>query len=381
MCKKQSIKNTVLVGLVLLLFSCKPPKDGYSVYPKNISSSNFMVTVAGNGTAGYSGDGAAANQASLYAPAGIAIDLAGNIYIADRANNRIRKVASGSGIISTLAGNGTVGYSGDGGLANLAKLNNPSGVAVDASGNIYIADAGNNCIRKVMVNSGIINTIAGTGIAGFGGDNNFATTAQLSNPTGVATDSYGNIYIADNLNNRIRKIAASNQVITTIAGGGICTSGGFCGDSALATSAALYKPMAVTVDASGNIYIADTGNNRIRLVAANTGIIYTIVGTGLIGFSGDGGQATSAYLHNPYGVAVDNVGNLYVADNLNNRIREVEVGIEIISTVAGSGVGSYSGDGWIPAAAEIQNPYGIALDANGNIYVADCNNQRVRRFY
>jgi len=338
-----------------------------------------MVTVAGNGTPGYGGDGVAANQASLYAPAGIAIDLVGNIYIADRANNRIRMVAAGSGIISTLAGNGIVGYSGDNGVASAAQLNNPSGVAVDALGNVYIADAGNNCIRKVMANSGIINTIAGNGTAGFVGDNGLATAAQLNNPTGIALDASGNIYIADNLNNRIRKIAI-NKIITTVAGGGVCASGGFCGDSALATAAGLYKPMAVTVDASGNIYIADTGNNRIRFVATGTGIIYTIVGTGLIGFSGDGGQATAAYLHNPYGVAIDNSGNLYVADNLNNRIREVEVGIEIISTVAGNGVGSYSGDGWIPAAAEIQNPYGIALDANGNIYVADCNNQRIRRF-
>ncbi len=379
MCKKQNIKNIVLAGFSLLLFACHPPKDGYSTFPKNIPSSSFMTTIAGNGIAGFSGDGGAANQAALSSPTGVAIDLAGNVYIADRVNNRIRKVAAGSGIISTIAGNGTLGYSGDGTAANLAELNNPSGIAVDASGNIYIADAGNHCIRKVMASSGIINTIAGTGITGFI-DNVPATIAQLSNPTGIALDLSGNIYIADLNNSRIRKIAVGSQIITTIAGGGICPSGSFCGDGGLATAAALNKPMGITIDASGNIYIADTGNNRIRVISAETGVINTIVGTGLVGFSGDGGQATAAYIHNPYGVAVDNYGNVYVSDNLNNRIREVTAGIEIINTIAGNGLGSYAGDGWIPAAAELHNPYGIAIDANGNLYVADCNNQRIRRF-
>ncbi len=377
----KNIKHIVLVSSVLLMFSClKPPKDGYSVFPKDIPSSSFMTTIAGNGVAGYSGDGGAANQAALSSPAGVAVDAAGNVYIADRVNNRIRKVAAVSGIISTVAGNGTIGYSGDGGQATAAELNNPLGIAVDAYGNIYIADAGNNCIRKVLANSGIISTIAGNGTAGFSGDNQLATAAQLNNPAGIALDISGNIYIADNLNNRIRKIAAGSQTITTIAGGGICPSGSFCGDSALAINAALYRPVGVTVDAAGNIYIADTGNNRIRLVTANGGIIYTIIGTGIVGNGGDGGQATSATLHNPYGVAVDTYGNVYVSDNLNNRIREVAVGVEIITTIAGNGLGSYAGDGWIPTSAEFHNPYGIALDINGNIYVADCNNQRVRRF-
>jgi DNA-binding beta-propeller fold protein YncE len=375
----KNIKNIVLVGFVWLMLACAPPKNGYSVFPRSIPSADFMTTIAGNGTIGYGGDGGAANQASLSSPTGVAVDLAGNVYIADRVNNRIRKVAAGSGIISTIVGTGVVGYNGDGGPANAAELNNPSGVAVDGSGNIYIADAGNHCIRKITANSGIITTIAGTGIVGFNGDAAaIATAAKLSNPTGIALDLSGNIYIADLLNNRIRKITAG--IISTIAGGGTCSSGSFCGDGGLATAAALYRPMAIALDASGNIYIADTGNNRIRIVSAETGVINTIVGTGLVGFSGDGGQATAAQLYNPYGVAVDSYGNVYVADNLNNRIREVEVGVEIISTVAGNGVASYAGDGWVPAAAELHNPYGIAIDVNGNIYVADCNNQRIRRF-
>lgn len=348
--------------------------------PKIISSSAFMTTLAGNGTAGYGGDGGTANQATLSSPTGMAIDLVGNIYIADKTNNRIRKVMAGSGIISTLAGTGTVGYSGDGGTANAATLNNPSGVAVDGLGNIYIADAGNNCIRKVIVSTGIINTIAGTGIAGFSGDTGLATAAHLHNPSGIALDFSGNIFIADLLNNRIRKIVASSQIITTVAGGGICPSGSFCGDGGAATAAVLHAPMGITIDASGNIYIADTDNNRIRMVTAETEIIYTIVGNGLVGFFGDGGQATAAVLHNPYGVAIDNYGNIYVADNLNNRIRQVAAGIMIINTIAGNGIGSYAGDGGAATVAELHNPYSVAVDGSGNIYVADYNNQRIRRF-
>ena len=380
MVKKSSILNLTIASLTLLLFSCSPPKPAYSHNPKIVETTALMTTVAGNGMPGFSGDGGYASQAELSAPSGIAVDLAGNIYIADRVNNRIRKITAANGIITTLAGNGAVGYTGDGGLASAAQLNNPTGIALDVSGNIYITDAGNNCIRKVTANTGIISTIAGTGIAGFSGDEGFATDAKLNNPTGIALDVSGNIYIADLLNNRIRKIGAGSQIITTIAGGGTCASGSFCGDSSAATLASLYAPMSITLDASGNLYIADTGNNRVRMVDKNTGIIYTIVGTGLIGFTGDGGQATLANLHNPYGIAIDESGNLYVADNLNNRIREIESGIEIINTIAGNGIGSYAGDGTVATSAELHNPFGIAIDADGNIYVADCSNNRIRRF-
>jgi sugar lactone lactonase YvrE len=376
--KNKNIVNLILASLVLLLFCCHPPKPVYSHSPKIVATGALMTTIAGNGTPGYAGDGGAASQAELYAPSGIAIDFEGNIYIADRINNRIRKIAAETGIISTLAGNGTMGYTGDGTAAYLAELNNPSGVAVDGSGNIYIADTGNHCIRKVTVSTGFINTIAGTGIAGFGGDGGQASSAYLHNPSGVCVDMLGNVFIADLINNRIRKIVGG--IISTIAGGGTCASGSFCGDSAAATAAALYAPMGVTVDASGNIYIADTGNDRVRMVAASSGSIFTIVGTGHIGFSGDGGQATSAQLYSPYGVVVDGNGNLYVADNLNNRIREVEAGIEIIETIAGNGIGSYAGDNGIATAASLYNPYSIALDGAGNIYIADCNNHRIRRF-
>ena len=376
----KNIQYIFLVGFVLMIFSCHPPKTAFSDTPKIIPASALMTTIAGNGTGGYNGDGGMANQTELYAPTGVAVDLAGNIYIAEKANSRIRKVAVGSNIISTIAGNGTVGYSGDGGTANNAQLNNPSGVTIDGAGNIYIADAGNHCIRKVAANIGVISTIAGNGIAGYSGDGGAAITAMLHNPSGVAVDLSGNVYIADLINNRIRKVTAGSGVINTIAGGGICPSGSFCGDGGPASLASLYTPMCVSIDGFGNIYIADTGNNRIRVISAETGIINTVVGTGIVGFYGDGGQSTAAELHNPYGVAVDNYGNIYISDNVNNRIRFVTAGTELITTIAGRGIGSYSGDGGAATSAELHNPYGIAIDAAGNVYVADYNNQRVRRF-
>ena len=218
---------------------------------------------------------------------------------------------STTGIITTIAGNGIAGYSGDGGLATNAELNNPYGVAVDSNGNIYIADTNNNRIRKVNSTTGIITTIAGNGTAGYSGDGGLATNAELYYPYGVAVDSNGNIYIADTYNNRIRKVNSTTGIITTIAGNG---TAGYSGDGGPATNAQLNYPYGVAVDSSGNIYIADTDNNRIRKVNSTTGIITTIAGNGNPGYSGDGGPATNAELYDPSGVAVDSNGNIYIAD-------------------------------------------------------------------
>ncbi len=228
----------------------------------SLSPGSIISTIAGNGTAGYSGDGGPAASAELNSPSGVAVDFSGNIYIADYKNNRIRRVDA-SGVISTVAGKGTAGYSGDGGPASSAELSTPSGVAVDTSGNIYIADSSNNCIRKVDA-SGVISTVAGKGTGGYSGDGGPASSAELSSPFGVAVDASGNIYIADDKNNRIRKVDASG-VISTVAGNG---TGGYSGDGGPATSAELNSPSGLAVDSSGNIYIADTTNYRVREVYA-----------------------------------------------------------------------------------------------------------------
>jgi sugar lactone lactonase YvrE len=337
--------------------------------------SGIINTVAGDGIRGYSGDGGAATSAEVNIPYGLAVDSAGNIYIADLENNRIRKVTASTGIISTVAGNGTAGYSGDGGAATSAEINFPYGVAVDSAGNIYIADFGNQRIRKVTASTGIISTVAGDGIVGYSGDGGPATSAELDSPTGVAVDGAGNIYIADLGNYRIRKVTVSTGKISTVAGDGIQ---GYSGDGGPATSAELYYATGVAVDTAGNIYISDVVNVRIRKVTAATGIINTVAGDGAGGFSGDGGPATSAELSSPWGVAVDTAGNIYISDVSNQRIRKVTASTGIINTVAGDGTVGYSGDGGAATSAELNYPYGVAVDSAGNIYIADTVNNRIR---
>jgi uncharacterized protein (TIGR03437 family) len=292
-----------------------------------------------------------------------------------------------------VAGNGTAGFSGDNGPATSAELANPSAVAVDSAGNLYIADTFNNRIRKVS--NGGITTVAGTGpsggqvVGGFSGDNGPATNAHLQGPGGVAVDSAGNLYIADTANNRIRKITGG--VITTVAGNGTYdVSSNSLGDNGPATSAGLYFPSGVAVDAAGNVYIADTGSNHIRKVS--NGVITTVAGSwpcafdlfscgGRFAFGGDGGPATSAELAYPDAVAVDSAGNLYIADTLNNRIRKVSNGV--ITTVAGTGpsgghVGGFGGDNGPATSAQLNFPSGVAVDAAGNVYIADTGNWRIR---
>jgi secreted PhoX family phosphatase len=330
-------------------------------------SSGVITTVAGNGTQGFSGDNGPAASAQLNSPAGVAVDSTGNLYIADGNNNSIRKV-SANGVIATVGGNGTLAFSGDNGPATSAQLNFPQGVAVDGFGNLYIADYLNNRIRKVT--NGVITTAAGNGVQGLSGDHGPATSAQLSVPAGVAVDAAGNLYIADSGNHSIRKV--TNGVITTVAGG---AGLGFSGDGGPATSAQLNSPGGVAVDPAGNIYIADTNNHRIRMVS--NGTITTVVGDGVPGSRGDNGPATSAQLDIPEGVAVDSTGDLYIVDTSENRVRKVSNGI--ITTVAGNGTQGGSGDNGPATSAQLFHPYGVAVDAAGNLYIADFANSRIRK--
>ena len=335
----------------------------------------IINTVAGNGISSYSGDGGAATSAELNFVNDVRVDPVGNLYIADMSNNRIRMVSASTGVISTIAGNGTAGYSGDGGAATSAELNTPASVAFDSRGNIYIVDANNNRIRMVNASTGVISTIAGNGTAGYSGDGGPATSAELNVPDSVAVDSSGNIFIADLDNNRIRMVNASTGVISTVAGNG---TAGYSGDGGAATSAEINYPQSVAIDNSGNIYIAEYYNNRIRMVNASTGVISTVAGNGTGGYSGDGGAATSAELNGPDGVAVDPAGNIYIADYNNNRVRMVNASTGVISTIAGNGTGGYSGDGGAATSAEIFFPSGIAVNSSCYLFIADQNNNRVR---
>jgi sugar lactone lactonase YvrE len=345
------------------------------ITPLSLSGDGIITTVAGDGTAGYEGDGGLATSAGLYYPSCVAVDASGNIYIADSSNHRIRLVTKSTGIITTVAGDGTPGYKVDGGLATSASLYYPYGVAVDASGNIYIADTGNNRIRLVAKNTGIITAVAGDGTRGYNGDGGLATSTNFNNPWDVAVDASGNIYIADSSNHRIRLVTKSTGIITTVAGDGAT---GYTGDGGLATSASLYYPYGIAVDASENIYIADSSNNRIRLVTKSTGIITTVAGDGTPGYKGDGGLAISAGFSYPRGIAVDASGNIYIADVFINRIRLVTKSTSIITTVAGDGTQGYKGDGGPATSSGLSSPHNVAVDASGNIYIADTINSRIR---
>jgi sugar lactone lactonase YvrE len=339
----------------------------------------FISTVAGTGASGYSGDGGPATNASLNYPQGVMVDAAGNLFIANTSDNRIRKVGA-DGNITTVAGNGTEGYSGDGGTATNASLNLPSNVAMDASGNLFIADTFNCVIRKVDTN-GTITTVAGNGptlraFPGFSGDGSPATNASLYETSGVAVDASGNLYLSDTVGNEagfgfVRKVD-TNGFITTIAGNGIH---GYSGDGGAATNASMTWPYGVAVDASGNLFIADFYYPCVRKVGTN-GIITTVTGKGTRGFSGDGGAATNASLWAPSGIAVDNSGNLFIADTGNGRIRKVNTN-GIITTVAGGAMNDH-GDGVVATNTTLNTPYDVAVDAADNLFIADTYNQRVR---
>jgi len=358
--------------------------DQYNQRVRKVDLSGVISTVAGNGAYKFAGDGGPATSASLNQPWSVAVDATGSLYIADQYNQRVRLVSS-SGAISTVAGSGARGFSGDGGAATSAWLNCPTGAVADAAGNLYIADRYNARIRKVSP-PGTISTAAGGGPwspppgdsyslygGGGSGDGGPATSAAIREPVAAALDAAGNLYIAERDDSLIRKVDPAG-IISTVAGNRKASSPG---DGGPATRAHLYSPTGVTIDTAGNLYIADSGHNLIRKVSP-AGIISTVAGNGRYGFSGDGGPATSASLANPTGIALDATGSLYIADSYNNRIRKLSPA-GIISTVAGGGPSGSLGDGGPATSASLKQPTGVAVDADGSLYIADSGNDRVRK--
>ena len=337
----------------------------------------IISTFAGSstGSSGYSGDGGLAVSALLASPVAVAVDSQGDLFIAEQDNDIIRKVNAFTGVITTVAGNGGFGSSGDGGLATNAELMAPQGVAVDNQGDLFIADSDDNRIREVNAATGVITTVAGNGTRGSTGDNGLATNAELFFPQGLAVDGQGNLFIADNGNNEVREVNLSTGVITTIAGGG--TAG--LGDNGPATAATLNQPDALAVDGQGHLFIADSGNNRIREVTFATGVITTVAGNGTEGTSGDGGQAASAELSEPEGVAVDGQGNLFISSNNTNVIREVDPTGKITTYAGALNQNGTTGDNGPANSAKLSNPAGLAVDGQGNLFIADDSNNEIRR--
>jgi trimeric autotransporter adhesin len=329
-----------------------------------------ITTVVGNGTLGYAGDAGKAVDAQINEPQGMVFDSTGTLFFADQVNCRIRKVTSDS-TISTVAGNGTCGYTSDAVAATTAELNYPTHLAFNSSGSLYIADTYNHRIRMIA-STGNISTVAGTGDMGFYGDAAAATKAYLNYPTGIAVDSTGIIYIADTYNHVIRKVDTAG-IITTFAGD---NTAGSKGDGGLATAARLRYPTGLALDSAGALYIADSNNHRIRKVAKD-GTISTVAGSGVYGFSGDGGKATDASLEYPDGIYVDKAGNLYIADTVNSRIRMVGTD-GIIRTIAGNGRYGNRGDGGLATSAELRFPEAILMNSIGSLYLADTQNNKIR---
>lgn len=352
-----------------------PPCYGYGCYTYGYGA---ISTVPSPTLLGSSGNGAPAGNAQREQPVGLAVDSSGNLYIADRASNALREVAASAASTPTVSPeNGLASAGSRPAFARLAgsRFTNPSAVAVDPSGNLYVADQASSTVSRVAASTGAVAIVAGSA-PGYSGDKGQATNARLNHPSGMALDRSGNLFIADTLNHRVRKIAASNGRISTVAGDG---TPGYAGDGGPAAAAQLSHPTGVAADSDGNLYIADAANAAIRKVDARTGIISTIAGNGIVGFSGDGASAAAAQLSNPQGIAVDAYGNLFIADTGNQRIREVAARTGFISTVAGGPNQGYSGDGGPSSRAELNDPRATAVDTSGTLYIADFGNGVIRK--
>ncbi len=372
------MKRKASLFAILILFGCT--KD--PVKP-NDTSSGTISTFAGPGSGtNYAGDGGPAASATIGWITSVAVDADANLYFTDGAFNTVRKVNASNSVINTIAGVVYPGtdlsrYSGDGEIATSARLNIPLAVAVNLDGDVIVADAGNNAVRIISGHDQSINSLVGkspSGESGYSGDGSISTSARLWNPYSVACDVNGDVYIADSENHAIRKITKATGVVETIAGLGPDQSG-YSGDGGLAKEAKINSPKGIAVDINGNVYFSDA-NNVIRKISGEN--ISTVAGTGVVGYLGDDGMATAARLSFPSGLAVDVSGNLYISDSGNHVIRMVTASTGKIKTVAGSGVPGYSGDNGPALSAKLNSPVGVAIDKNGNLFIADSQNGVVR---
>lgn len=335
----------------------------------------IITSVAGAGTPGYTGDGGPAERAHLNGPFDLTFDTAGNLYFSDTFNHRVRRIEARSGTIATVAGCGEPGYAGDGGPASAAQLNEPYGIALDDTGNLYIADRHNHCVRRVDP-TGLITSVAGSGEAGFAGDGGPAAAARLVEPNGLAFDARRRrLLIADVADHRVRAVDLASGIITTFAGTGAPEHGG---DGTPAAEARIHGARAVAVAPDGTVYILERQGSTLRRVDPDSGVIATIAGTGGRGYSGDGGPAAAAVFDAPKEMALDRDGNLLIVDTENHAIRFIDLSLRTIVTIAGGRQGS-GGDGGPAEAAGLDRPHGAACGPDGAIYIGDTNNHRIRK--
>ena len=334
---------------------------------------NIIQTIAGTGEPGYSGDGGPATQALLREPFMCAFDQQGNLYVAEAPNHCVRRIDRDTGVITTVAGTGSVGYSGDGGPATQATFNEPYSLEIDGNGDIYIVDRLNAVVRKVDGSSGVITTVAGTGEPGYGGDDGPGSQAQLREPNDCFLDGRGGLLIADIQDQRIRRLDLASGIITTFAGNGEKVRGS---DGGPAINASILGSRAVCMDSKGNTYIAEREGNGVRKVDAN-GVMSTLAGTGERGYTGDGGPALTATWGAPKAIRCDGNDNIVVVDTENHAIRRIDASTGIVTTIAGGRLGG-EGDGGNATDAGMDRPHGCCLDQYGNLYIADSNNHRVR---
>ncbi len=343
---------------------------------KSIFNNVLINTFSGSDMYGYTGDGGLVANALLNSPQNVYVDKRGDVYISDLGNSRIRKVDGRSGIITTVAGNGNYGFSGDGGPAAQASLNAAFHTATDDFGNLYISDLANNRIRRVDRNTGIINTIAGTGLSDFNGDGRTALETNLYQPFGLAFDKNGDLIFSDGTGLRLRKLNMRTKRISTIAGNG---NRGYAGDGGRAKNALFNFIWNVAIDHEcGDIYVSDESNYRIRKINPSSGVITTVAGNGILGNSGNGGLATNASFTGPVGIAIGRGGNLFISDEILSQVYAVDKVTGRIRIISGNGTNGFSGDGGPAIKAILSHPNSLSFDSNGNLYICDANNNRIR---